>query len=92
MAGTDGLFDARGPLPTLHRELELLVTGAGLTPMQALVSATRAAAHASGVDRERGTLEAGKTADVVLLDANPVDDIRNTRKIHLVIHRGKLLP
>lgn len=90
VAGTDGMLAPRDPLPILHRELELLVTGAGLSPMQALVSATANAAQAIGVDRDRGTIAAGKIADVVLLSGNPLEDIRNTRKIEVVVHRGRL--
>lgn len=70
-----------------HRELELL-TDAGLTPMQALQAATSVNASILGVDAERGSLVAGKQADILVLDANPLDDIRNTRKIHTVWLRG----
>lgn len=73
-----------------HRELELL-TQAGLTPMQALQSATAVNAAILGVDKERGLLAAGKQADLLVLDANPLDDIRNTRKIHGVWLRGVLV-
>jgi imidazolonepropionase-like amidohydrolase len=92
VAGTDGLTDRGAPLPMLHRELELLVSEAGLTPMQALQSATRQAALAIGVEKTRGTLEAGKAADLLLLDASPLDDISNTRRIHAVIKDGRLVP
>ncbi len=91
VAGTDGLLEPRGGLPALHDELMQEVTGAGLTPMQALVSATSSAAQTIGVERERGTLEPGRQADVVLLAANPLDDIRNTRKIRYVIKGGRLV-
>jgi len=92
VAGTDGLTDrARDPLPMLHHELELLVTRAGLTPMQALQSATQNAARAIGVEGVRGTIEAGKAADLLLLDASPLDDITNTRKIHAVIKDGRAI-
>jgi imidazolonepropionase-like amidohydrolase len=92
VAGTDDMFDAaRDPLPILHRELEVLVSGAGLTPMQALVAATRNAARAIGVESSRGTIEPGKIADIVLLEANPADDIRNTRKIRFVIKDGRIV-
>jgi imidazolonepropionase-like amidohydrolase len=90
-AGTDALLDARTHLPVLHAELEQEVSGAGLTPMQALVSATSGAAKAVGVDRDRGSLEAGKAADIVLLSANPLDDIRNTTTIRYVIKGGRLV-
>lgn len=70
-----------------HRELELL-THAGFTPMQALQAATSGNAAILGIDKERGTLAAGKQADILVLDANPLDDIRNSRKIHAVWLRG----
>lgn len=89
-AGTDGLLNpAVDPLPLLHKELEVMVAGAKLTPMQALVSATSGAAHALG-DEGRGTLEPGRAADLLLLDANPLDDIRYTRRIRYVIKDGRI--
>jgi imidazolonepropionase-like amidohydrolase len=77
-----------------HREIELLVE-AGLLPMQAIVAATRQGAdllsggHSGGVDY--GTISAGKAADLVVLDANPLADIKNTRKIHRVMQAGHWL-
>jgi imidazolonepropionase-like amidohydrolase len=92
VAGTDDMIDlARDPLPILHREIELLVSAAGLTPIQALLSATKNAAAAIGVQKTRGTLEPGKVADIVLLEANPAEDIRNTRKIRFVIKEGRVV-
>jgi imidazolonepropionase-like amidohydrolase len=70
-----------------HLELEYEVK-AGLTPMQALVSATSGAAKAMGISDQVGTLEAGKFADFVVLSANPLDDILNTRKIESVWKAG----
>jgi len=64
-------------------ELELMVK-AGLTPAQALQSATRVAARCMQLDRDLGTLEAGKWGDFVVLDADPLADISNVRKIHSV--------
>ena len=64
-------------------ELEMLVK-AGLTPRQALVSATGDAARCLKIDAEVGTLEAGKWADFVALDADPLADISNVRKIDSV--------
>jgi imidazolonepropionase-like amidohydrolase len=91
-AGTDDVFDRSvDALPLLHRELEVLVSGAGLTPMQAIVSATRGAAHAIGAEADRGTIADGKAADLVLLDANPAQDIRNTRRIRFVIKDGRIV-
>ena len=75
--------------PRLHDELELLVA-AGLTPVQALQAATSAAADYLGRD-DVGTLRAGAVADAVLLDADPLLDIRATRRIHAVMLRGRWL-
>jgi len=74
-----------------HLELEYEVK-AGLTPMQALVSATSGAAKALNVSKNAGTLEKGKWADFVVLTANPLDDIRNTRKIESVWIGGLQVP
>lgn len=71
---------------TDHRELHLMVR-AGLTPMEAIVAATRGSAGLAGLD-DHGTLAAGKSADFIVLDANPLDDIRNTRRIGQVYLRG----
>ena len=78
------------PGSSLHEELALLVD-AGLTPMEALQAATRDAAVFMGRLDTLGTLEKGKSADMVLLDRNPLDDIRNTRTINAVVVRGKVL-
>ena len=75
---------------SLHDELELLVK-AGLTPIEALQAATINPAKSLGLLNSLGTVEKGKIADLVLLDANPLDDIRNTRRIHAVIINGRLL-
>jgi hypothetical protein len=88
LAGTD--MNVTTPVPpgiSLHQELELLVQS-GLTPMEALQTATYNAAFYVGLLSLLGTLEEGKAADVVVLDANPLDDIRNTRRIHSVVMRG----
>jgi imidazolonepropionase-like amidohydrolase len=70
-------------------ELEMMVK-AGMTPRQVLASATRDAARCMQLDREVGTLEANKWADFVALDADPLADIRNTRRIRAVIANGRL--
>lgn len=90
LAGTDTAAPFVYPGFSLHEELALLV-GAGLTPMQALQSATSRAAEFMGKSATQGTIEKGKVADLVLLDANPLADIHNTTRISAVIVRGKLL-
>jgi len=70
-----------------HRELVLLVES-GFTPLQAIAIATSKSAAAMKLE-DRGTLAAGKLADLVVLDADPIAQIDNTRKIHAVWHRGK---
>lgn len=89
IAGTDGPGIGR-LLPGfgLHRELELLVAS-GLSPLQALRAATLTAAEALGKDDRLGTVEPGKLADMVVLDADPLQKIQNLRKIHLVVQGGK---
>jgi imidazolonepropionase-like amidohydrolase len=90
LAGTDTFDGFDVPGVSLHQELALLVQ-AGLTPLEALRSATRNAAAYRGALATEGTLEAGKRADLVLLDANPLSDIRNIRRVHAVVRDGKLL-
>jgi imidazolonepropionase-like amidohydrolase len=90
MAGTDTGAPYVFPGFALHNELALLVQ-AGLTPMQALQAATKSPADFLGKTKTQGTVEPGKFADLLLLDANPLDDIRNTKKIRAVVLRGKLL-
>jgi cytosine/adenosine deaminase-related metal-dependent hydrolase len=86
LAGTDGAYPQGGD--ALHSELELLVE-AGLSPLQALQAASRDAATAMGVSKDVGTVEAGKVADLVLLDADPLKNISNTRKINAVVLHGQ---
>jgi imidazolonepropionase-like amidohydrolase len=70
-----------------HRELQLLVH-AGLSPMDAIVCATKNSAEVIGA-KDRGTLEIGKKADFLVLDGNPLDDVRNTENIDVIYHDGK---
>jgi imidazolonepropionase-like amidohydrolase len=70
-------------------EMEALVNWVGMTPNEAIVAATSASASFIGVDDRLGTIAAGKGADFIVLDANPLDDIRNTRRIADVYLRGK---
>jgi imidazolonepropionase-like amidohydrolase len=70
--------------------MELLVTRAGLTPLEAVTAATRTGAEILGVDRTSGTVQVGKVADLVVLAADPARDIRNTRQITHVIKGGRV--
>ena len=89
--------DAGGPVGynfqgyNLPWEVKLFVQ-AGLTPMEALVAATRNAAMVIGVEDQLGTVEAGKLADLLILTANPLDDINNIRKIETIVYKGKAYP
>jgi len=88
MAGTD--VPLRPGVAPLHEELVLFVK-AGIPPMEALQSATRNPAEFRGTLQTEGTVEVGKLADLVLLSANPLVDIANTRRISLVIRSGTLI-
>ena len=88
LAGTDVLNPYCFPGFSLHDELALLVT-AGLSPLEALQTATRNLARYLGRLQDLGTVEQGKIADLVLLDADPLQDIQNTQKIAAVIQAGR---
>ncbi len=90
MAGTDLAAPNVFPGSSLHEDLAFLVQ-AGLTPLQALQAATKNPAEFLGKLQSQGTIEPGKLADLVLLDADPLDDIHNTQKIRAVILRGRLI-
>jgi imidazolonepropionase-like amidohydrolase len=90
VTGTDVPVNPLVPGFSLHRELALLVA-AGMTPLQAIQAATRNAADAAGKAGQVGTIEAGKRADLVLLDADPTAAIANTTRIRAVISRGRVL-
>lgn len=89
LAGTD-LAASRLPGFGLHEELALLCD-AGLTPLEALRAATLAPARVLGKEADLGSVEKGKLADLVLLAANPLDDIHSVARIEAVIVGGKLL-
>jgi imidazolonepropionase-like amidohydrolase len=86
VAGTDGAL----PGYSLLRSLEMYVE-AGLTPMQAIESATRVPAESMGLGNDSGTLEAGKRADMIVLNGDPLANISNIRKLRFVIARGRVL-
>jgi imidazolonepropionase-like amidohydrolase len=91
LAGTDVLNPYCFPGFSLHDELELFVQ-AGLSPMEALQTATLNPARFLGKEKDLGTLEKGKIADLVLLEASPLKSIGNSRKIDAVVVSGKLFP
>jgi predicted amidohydrolase YtcJ len=89
LAGSDVGVPLQVPGVSLHVELGRLVE-AGLTPLEALQTATLNPARVLGMADSLGTVEPGKLADLVLLDANPLEDIRNTQKIRAVVADGRL--
>jgi imidazolonepropionase-like amidohydrolase len=84
--GTDGGGPPKGF--DYHVEMELMVKDVGLTPSQVITMSTLSAARALELDRHLGTVESGKDASFVVLDANPLDNIANTRRISAVYLRG----
>ena len=91
VAGTDAAAPNVYPGFSLHEELELLVKEGGLTPMEAIQSATLEPARMMGLEKDLGTVAPGKVADLVLLDADPLQDIRNTKQIAAVMMGGRIL-
>ena len=85
VAGTDQAV----PGYSLHREIELYVQ-AGFTPMEAIQAATIVPARAMGIDKEVGTVEKGKRADLILITGNPLEDIHATRNVEYVITNGAM--
>jgi imidazolonepropionase-like amidohydrolase len=85
VAGTDQSV----PGFSLHREIELYVK-AGFSPLEALQSATIVSARAMSQDGDSGSIDVGKRGDVVILDANPLEKIENSRKIYRVITNGRV--
>lgn len=85
VAGTDQAV----PGHSLHREIELYVQ-AGFTPMEAIQAATIVPARVMGLEKDTGTVEKGKRADLILIDGNPLEDIRNTRNVEYVFTNGSM--
>lgn len=90
LPGTDVAIALMYPGFSLRDELGYFVDKIGMTSMEALLSATRFSAEFSGMSDSLGTVQAGKLADLVLLDADPLVDIRNVGMVHAVVARGEL--
>lgn len=88
--GTDTPNPWAAPGTSFHRELELYAD-AGIPPLQILRLATQSGARALGIDEDVGTIQVGKIADLVLLEADPLAHISNTRRIGWVMQSGKIL-
>jgi imidazolonepropionase-like amidohydrolase len=86
VAGTDGAL----PGYSLLRSIEMYVE-AGMTPMQAIESATRVPAESMGLAKDSGTIEPGKRADLIILDADPLANISNVRKLRWVVANGRIM-
>jgi imidazolonepropionase-like amidohydrolase len=91
LAGTDSFNAYCFPGFAVHDELELFVE-AGMSPLEALQTATLNPARYLNLSQSFGTVEQGKIADLVLLHANPLETIGNTQKIAGVVVNGKYLP
>jgi len=89
-AGTDTPIFLAVPGFSLHSELEFLVQ-AGLSPLDALKAATVRPAEYFSLQHKMGTIDVGRVADLVLLDANPLEDIANTRSISAVVTKGRFM-
>ena len=90
LVGSDAAVLNIFPGYSLHDEMALFVTELGMTPAEVIERATRRSAKFLGIADQTGTVEQGKIADLVLLDADPLDNIGNTKRISAVILRGRL--
>ncbi len=90
-AGTDGDTQASDPYPAVFDELELLVTRAGLTPMQAIEAATRIGAETLGEGTTQGVVAPGYLANLVVLSRDPTREIANMRSVVMTVKRGRRL-
>jgi imidazolonepropionase-like amidohydrolase len=87
--GTDGDTPIEEPWPSLFDEFQLLHDAAGLPPMAVIQAATITGAKAMGSDQDMGTIEPGKLANLVVLSANPLDDVRNMQAVVMTVKRGR---
>ncbi|MFC2079682.1 amidohydrolase family protein [Candidatus Bipolaricaulota bacterium] len=79
-------FDLGMPITEIR-----LMADAGMTPMQVIVAATQSAATVCGLEDEIGTVEAGKIADVIIVDGNPLEDLNALESVRIVIHNGTII-
>jgi imidazolonepropionase-like amidohydrolase len=86
VAGTDGALPGHSLLRSIEMYLE-----AGMTPMQAIGSATRVPAESMGLAHDSGTLAPGKRADMIVLNADPLAQISNIRKLRWVVSNGRVM-
>jgi imidazolonepropionase-like amidohydrolase len=84
--GGPGKFELGIPMYELEQ-----MSAAGMTPMQVIVASTKNAAIVSGIEDQVGTLETGKIADILVVSANPLDDLKNLSTIRIVIHNGTII-
>jgi imidazolonepropionase-like amidohydrolase len=91
-AGTDSFSPPEDAYPAVQGEIEILVHKVGMTPMDAVRSATLISAMAMGQQSEMGALEPGKLANIVFLSANPLEDIAAVRQVVLTVKRGVQYP
>ena len=88
--GTDADTPFAPPGLITHKEVEAFVD-AGLTPLEAIGTGTKGAAQWAGVSDKVGTIEPGKVADLLILDRNPLENIRNTRAISKIVIGGRVV-
>ena len=89
--GTDQIVDLNSAYPRLIDELDYFVKKCGFTPAEALYSATQISAEVIGQEKNRGSIEVGKRADLLILLENPLIDITSLKNFNIVIQRGKLI-
>jgi imidazolonepropionase-like amidohydrolase len=89
-AGTDAVAPWTDRWPDLFHELDALATRAGMSPADVIHAATVVSARAAGQERDMGSIEAGKLANMVILARNPVDDLANLRSVVMTVKRGRI--
>jgi len=68
-----------------------LMYGAGMTPMQIIIAGTKHTAHVCNLENELGTIEPGKIADIIILENNPLLDLKSLQDVRMVIHNGEII-